>query len=263
MLVIIALLFHASPEDKTSFRVMSYNIAAGNGDIDRIAAVIREQNPDIVALQEVDVHWGARSNYIDQAAYLGEKLDMHLFFGEIYTLDPEDEDQPPRRYGLAFLSRKPFESQQNHHLTRLSSQTENPDPEPMLGFPEVSIKLDGQRIHLFNTHLDYRSDPNVRTIQVQETINIIEPVDHPTILMGDLNAQPESEELHPLFELLTDSWKHTDGPGFTFPSHQPDRRIDYILHTNHFEVKDVFVVDTEASDHRPLVVDLVLSESLK
>ena len=39
-------------------RVMSYNIAAGFGDIYGIAEVIAEQQPDLVALQEVDVHWG-------------------------------------------------------------------------------------------------------------------------------------------------------------------------------------------------------------
>ena len=45
-------------QDPIELRVMSYNIAAGFGDIYGIAEVIAEQQPDLVALQEVDVHWG-------------------------------------------------------------------------------------------------------------------------------------------------------------------------------------------------------------
>lgn len=35
---------------------MTYNIHAGHGDIDRTAATIRALSPDIVGLEEVDVH---------------------------------------------------------------------------------------------------------------------------------------------------------------------------------------------------------------
>ena len=51
-----------------SLRVMSYNIEYGHEGLDSVAAVIRDQHPDIVGLQEVDVHWSERSNFADQAA---------------------------------------------------------------------------------------------------------------------------------------------------------------------------------------------------
>ena len=52
-------------QPKSQLTVMSYNIAAGFGDIDAIATVIAQANPDVVGLQEVDVHWGDRSGFID------------------------------------------------------------------------------------------------------------------------------------------------------------------------------------------------------
>ena len=50
---------------------MSYNSEAGNHDSNRIADVIRASTPDVVGLQEVDVHWAERSNFADQATVLG------------------------------------------------------------------------------------------------------------------------------------------------------------------------------------------------
>jgi endonuclease/exonuclease/phosphatase family metal-dependent hydrolase len=257
LLIQITTACKTAEEDGAGLRVMSFNIAAGHGDIDGIVRVIEEYSPDVVALQEVDVHWSERSDFADQARYLGDALGMHYFFGEIYTFEAEERNAPARQYGLGYLSKEPFVHRQNHLLTRLSTQT--PEPELMIlpGFPEVAVEIMGKPVNFFNSHLDYRRDPAVRLMQSEEMIQIMERVDGPRILMGDLNARPGAEEIGSLFEILDDAWTREDDPGYTFPADQPDRRIDYILHSGHFEVKQVFVVETEASDHRPVIADLL------
>lgn len=249
-------------------RIMNYNIAAGHGDINAIAEVIREYDPDIVALQEVDVNWGIRSGYEDQAEYLAEALGMDCFYGEIYTLPPDREGEgvPDRQYGLVFLSKEPIRYTQNHQLTRFSTQGEAPGMQTLPGFPEIAIPFPGGIVHFFNTHLDYRHDPAVRETQVREMIGIMEQAEGPVVLAGDLNARPVAPELDPLFVMLRDAWEERedeDDPGYTFPAGSPDRRIDYILHSPHFEVADVFVVESPASDHLAVVADLVLKEEEK
>ena len=244
-------------------RIMNFNIAAGHGDISAIARVIAEQDPDIVALQEVDVHWGVRSGYDDQAEYLAEALGMDFFYGEIYTLPPDREGEgvPERRYGLAFLSKEPIRYGQNHQLTRQSTQPDAPGVRSLPGFPEIVIPFPGGIVHFFNTHLDYRPDPAIRETQVMEMIEIMEQAEGPVVLAGDLNAHPDALEIDPLFVMLRDAWDargDVGDPGYTFPADAPDRRIDYILHSPHFEVLDVFVVDSQASDHLAVVADLVL-----
>ena len=57
-----------APPPLQAFRVMTWNIAAGHGDLSKTADVIREARPDIVALQEVDAHWEKRSDFADQPA---------------------------------------------------------------------------------------------------------------------------------------------------------------------------------------------------
>ncbi len=57
---------------RVPLRVATYNIHAGAGqdnvfDLDRTAAAIRDLDADVIGLQEVDVHWGARSDFADEA----------------------------------------------------------------------------------------------------------------------------------------------------------------------------------------------------
>ena len=230
-------------------RAMTYNIAAGGGDLDAVAAVIRAAAPDIVALQEVDVRWSERSDFADQAAELAAALGMDVRFGPIYELPPD------RRFGLAILSRTPIVEFTNHVIPRLSTQTDAVEPVPLPGFLEAVTVIDGVRVHVFNTHLDYRADPRVRQQQVGAMLALL-PGTEPAVLMGDLNAPPAAPELQPLFARLRDAWSADDGRGRTYPAHEPGKRIDYILLTGHFRAVDVRVPDVRASDHRPVIADL-------
>src|SRR5689334_7597558 len=114
-----------------SLRVMSYNIRSGNGDLSATAAAIRAVAPDIVALQEVDVHWASRSGFADQATELAERLGMSERFARIYHLAPLSDTMPPREFGVAILSRYPIINFSNDSITRLSTQEENPQPTRM------------------------------------------------------------------------------------------------------------------------------------
>ena len=238
-------------------RVMTYNIHYGDPDLGRMADVICSSGADVVGLQEVDVHWGDRSGFADQAAELAAACGMEYRYGPIYSLPPLEEGGLPREFGVAILTRLPVLSWENHPLTRLSTQSES-GPEPMPGFLHVAVALDGARVDVFVTHLDFRPDPSVRQAQVAEMLALMGPMDGPTVLLGDMNATPDRAELAPLFHRMRDAWGAAPGPGFTFPGDAPDRRIDYILVGGPVDVVAVEVPDTDASDHRPVVADLVL-----
>jgi endonuclease/exonuclease/phosphatase family metal-dependent hydrolase len=241
------------PGETPPLRVMTYNIAAGHGDLDGIARAIRAEDPDIVALQEVDVRWSERSGFADQAAELGAALGMHVRFGAIYSLAAQ------AGFGLAILSREPIVEFTNHVIPRLSTQTEAAEPAPMPGFLEAVVSVGGERVHVFNTHLDYRADPRVREMQVARMLELMDEGAEPVILMGDLNARPDAPELQPLLARFTDAWSVAPGAGWTYPGAMPDRRIDYILLSDHFRVIDAHVPATRASDHRPVVADVRVS----
>src|SRR5688500_14884359 len=93
-------------------RVATYNIQAGAGDLRRIAEEIKAMNADLVALQEVDVHWHQRSGFVDQATELGRMLEVDVRFAPIYSL-PAAAGQPAREFGVALLSKLPIERWSN------------------------------------------------------------------------------------------------------------------------------------------------------
>ncbi len=105
-----------NPERDTQavrIRVLAYNIKHGEGmdaqvDLERAARVIRSLNPDLVTLQEID-NQTTRTEQIDQAQRLGELTGMHHAFGDFM-------EYRGGHYGMALLSRYPFEEIANHRL---------------------------------------------------------------------------------------------------------------------------------------------------
>jgi endonuclease/exonuclease/phosphatase family metal-dependent hydrolase len=241
----------------TELQVMTYNIHYGDPDPGQIATVICEAGADVVGLQEVDVHWSERSRFADQAADVARACGMEFRYGPIYTLPPLEPGRPPRQFGVAVLSRRPIVAWENHTLTRLSTQAESA-AEPMPGFLHATVDVDGTHVDIFVTHLDFRPDPSVRSAQVAEMLTVMGQMMSPTILMGDLNAPPDGAELAPLFARMRDAWAGNVDPGFTFPAVAPARRIDYVFVAGPLVVTTARVLETVASDHRPVLAHLVL-----
>ncbi len=243
-----------------SFRVMTWNIAAGHGNLGRIAETIRAMGPDVVALQEVDVKWSERSAFVDQADSLAKSLHMNVRFASIYDLPSETSTAVPgtgsRQFGVAMLSRYPIVSWKNHEITRLSTQEQDPVPAKVPGFLETLLDVNGTRVRVFNTHLDYRADPSVREKQVSDMMEIIGQSDVPTILAGDLNATPSAAELKPLMASFHDVASTPDGGDLTYPAVNPAKRIDYVLVSKGLTVKEVQIAESDASDHRPVMMTM-------
>ncbi|ALV48543.1 metal-dependent hydrolase [Streptomyces sp. 4F] len=241
-------------------RVATYNIHAGAGedqvfDLDRTAAALRDLRADVIGLQEVDVRWGERSDFTDEARALAEKLRMRVFFAPIYDLAPAAEGAERRQYGVAVLSRHPVLHAENHEITRLSTQTPDPVPAPAPGFAEIVIRVKGVRTHVYSTHLDYRADPSIRAAQVDDMLGILADDRGPSVLVGDFNAEPSAPELAPLWHTLRDA---APDAGLTYPAIAPQKRIDLITVSDGITVTGARTHAADASDHRPVVADLRL-----
>ncbi|MGH3623341.1 MAG: endonuclease/exonuclease/phosphatase family protein [Sciscionella sp.] len=147
----------------------------------------------------------------------------------------------------------------NHQITRLSTQDPNARPRPAPGFAEAVVLVHGKPVHVYATHLDFRPDPAVRTTQVDEMLRIMAG-DGPhaqQVLLGDLNAEPTAPELAPLWRRLTDAGRYAPDGSFTYPAEAPTSRIDYAAVSGRIGVLAASVPDSVASDHRPMVADLV------
>jgi endonuclease/exonuclease/phosphatase family metal-dependent hydrolase len=103
----------------------------------------------------------------------------------------------------------------------------------------------------------------VRERQIEEMLGYIGDAAGPTLVLGDLNAGPEALELQPLLGRLRDTWQSRTEAGLTYPADKPVKRIDYVLTSKHFRVRSSSVPVTDASDHLPVLVDLVLNNTAR
>ncbi|MDQ3608294.1 MAG: endonuclease/exonuclease/phosphatase family protein [Actinomycetota bacterium] len=236
--------------------VMTYNIHAGIGeddrlDLQRIADEIRSSGVEVAGLQEVDRHWSARSDFVDQAQWLAEELDMHVVYGANLDRDPLSPGEPRRQYGTAILSEYPIQSSSNTLLPR-------PEEGEQRGLLEAVINVRGVRVRIANTHLQHNSSVE-RAAQVDRIMELLADSDEPVVLLGDLNARPGDAELQPLSTRYDDAWlEGGEGDGFTLSAADPYARIDYIFVSREIVVESAEVRDTLASDHLPVVAELEL-----
>lgn len=242
---------------------MQYNIHSGRDgrgrlDLERTASVIERADADVVALQEVDVHWSERSAWRDQVRVLAGALGVHAFFAPVYSLPPTREGAPKRRFGLAVLSERPVIATINHPMSRRSTQHPSDSPVTLPGFPEVVVDVAGTPLHVYAAHLDHRKEPGTRRIQAREIVATLarDHPGHPQVLLGDLNAASRAPELTPLWTRLRDVAGHSGAA--TYPARHPAFRLDHIAVSAGIGIDSSEVVSSTASDHLPVTADLTV-----
>jgi endonuclease/exonuclease/phosphatase family metal-dependent hydrolase len=241
-------------DSQSTIRVLCYNIHYGQGndgvyDIQRLANVIKQHKPDLVALQEVDVGV-ERSGRLHEAQLLGELTGMSVRYG------PTQHYQGGL-YGNAVLSRLPIVDVVIHPLPYTESTAE------LVTYPRGAIALtvrgpNDKLIRFVSTHFQHNV-PEDRVAEAAATNRLFAGDEIPTILAGDMNALPDSEPIR----TLLDVWTSTagDSPEPTAPSANPTSRIDYIFYRpqSAFELIEARVVaEPMASDHCPVFAALRL-----
>lgn len=235
-------------DSSATLTVMSYNIhhanppsVEGKIDLDAIAKVIRNESPDLVALQEVDVNT-IRSGKINEASLLAEKLGMNFFFAK--AIDHEGGD-----YGVAILSKHPLTETKIHRLS--SDPATKGEPRVMA---TALVKLSGNRnIRFGSTHLDAQKSDTNRLLQVAEISALAKAERLPFIIAGDLNATPGSPTINILDQQFIRTCEQCE---FTIPVIEPKKTIDFIAigKSSPIEVISHRVIpERYASDHLPVV----------
>jgi len=238
---------------KQELRVMSYNIHHANPpskegiiDLEGIIETIKAEDPDLVALQEIDANT-QRSGKGNQAQLIGDALGMHVFFGKAINFEEGE-------YGVAILSKFPI---LNPRIYRLPTVAET-NGEPRI-LATIDIELpDGRPIRFGSTHLDAQKADTNRLLQIQKIVEIAGKVKMPFVVAGDFNAAPGGA----VIDILDNSLKRTCGNcAPTIPAKAPEKAIDFIAFKsdNRISVIEHRVIEQAyASDHLPVLAVLGL-----
>ena len=240
-------------------RVMTYNAhscVGTDGELShaRIAEVIAVHDPDIVAIQELDLS-RMRSGRLDQAALIADQLKMRFHFHPALRVKEE-------MCGDAILSKWPL---------KLRHAGELPTVKAMLAFEPrgalwVTADCGDLEVQIINTHLGLSS--RERAAQMKALLGP-EWLGHPAcqqrvIFCGDLNTPPISSVYRRFASVLGDAVLQVKTTRrATFPSRFPFMRLDYLFTSPDVRVLGVNVPNTAltrlASDHLPVIADLELS----
>jgi len=214
---------------------MSYNVRNCRGlddyhsiNVTRIAGVISNQAPDVVALQELD-RKAKRSMGRDVLQEIASSTGMTGTYGEAIPFQGGS-------YGVGVLSKtKPLRS---YHL-----------PLPGKEEPRTLLVCEFDTFVFFCTHLSLTAESRQISAEIikREQAKFSKPV----LLAGDFNAEPDSA----VMQEFGKSWKRVSPLLPTFPADKPDRIIDYIFVSGNtaVQVPETHVVNEPvASDHRPV-----------
>lgn len=240
--------YESAPAGTNSVKVMDYNLhnavnTDGRLDLEALALVIEAQNPDVLVLQEVSrgwLTWGA----VDMLSWLEQRLDMAYVWGP--TADAQ--------WGNAIFSRYP--------VTSFELLTLPPDDILLArGHIQASIDVDGYALTVIATH--FSAADNEGEARLVQASAILSTWNHQasTVVMGDLNAEPDEDPIRLLVEngLVDISAEIGDQPTYTYYSANPDHQIDYILVSPDLGYSDFAIPHSTASDHLPLVATIHLT----
>jgi len=234
-------------EDKGyPLKVLSYNLRFGeHASLEELAEFIKSENPDVVALQEVDV----RTNRERAPHQNGKDFITELGFRTgMLTAYARTIDYSGGYYGIGILSKYPFEKTRKILLP----VPEGSNEQRALLLADVELPT-GQQFTFISTHLDHSSS-KVRTIQAKAINKALKKIKQPLIIAGDFNGQPDSPEISKGMR----NWLQACSPDFTIPSQNPKSKIDYIFYrpAKTWKVKNSYTPQVTLSDHLPVVAEM-------
>lgn len=245
LLLISASLFLFSLQAQNTLKLMTYNIKNANGmddvcNFQRVANVITNASPDVVAVQEVDSMTN-RSGHKYVLGEIAERAQMHAYFAPAIDYDGG-------KYGIGLLTKQ----------VPLRLQT--------LALPgreeaRALILAEFEDYIYCCTHLSLTEEDRMKSLDILKACAA--SAKKPFFLAGDMNAEPESGFIKGLqkdFRILTNTRQHS------FPAPQPKETLDYIVISRQndqgFAVVSAQVLDEPvASDHRPVVVEMRTTEN--
>ena len=280
-------------------RVMTYNMGYASGatnnkginltheqviqNLEQMIREIREIDPDVLALQEVDFD-AHRTARVDQFKYLAEHLG-YPFGARAITWNKKYLPWPywplSRNYrhvvgGQAILSRYPLSEQWVFAFQKPAANQFWYNwfyPEKVI--QKVKLKLGEQTYKIWNVHLEaFDDDANLTQLELfSYHIKLAQPV----VVLGDFNAptgyqikksdEPDDREESLLarqaaFKLLLQNTQYLNAETldskFTIPSWNPDKKIDHILIKPEWKFENAGIGKNQGSDHLPVWADIVL-----
>lgn len=206
--------------------------------LDEIIEFIRGVDPDVMGLVEVD-NGSYRSGRKCQVEKIASELGHFHSYRSKYAEDSRWQNIPIyNKQGNAFLAKDTIHAEKYHYFER--------------GMKKLVIELELEHVTFFLVHLalNYKA----RQDQLLHFYHMIKATSRPYIVAGDFNVFLGEKELQ-LLQAATGLQNADKTTQPTFPSRNPKRQLDFILHSPGIKINKFEMPRVQLSDHLPLIVD--------
>jgi endonuclease/exonuclease/phosphatase family metal-dependent hydrolase len=224
-------------------------------DIHNIAKFLKETNADVVCLQELTID-SPEQTVQNTVSFIAEQLGYDYAHQDITF---EDDDT---KLANAVFSRFPITKKDSAWINKPTG-TNHYDDE-YRAYVEVTLDIDGTELIVGTVHMSYTDAFEPTDRKLHETAKLLQHIGSKTsnfILTGDFNAQPDSEVVKRIAKKLNHvgpdykerTWTTKPFSYEGFEAVTLDWRLDYIFATPDIKVKSAVVLDTDFSDHLPII----------
>jgi endonuclease/exonuclease/phosphatase family metal-dependent hydrolase len=232
----------------------------------KVVALIKKINPDIACLQELTTT-SLINKDIDVPQIISNAMNHADFNYKQAQSWSTKEDT--RALGNGVFSKYPIEKR---FFDYLQTPTVNPTSYDKEGrvYVEITVNINGYLLTVGTTHLSYTHrfmDTEIKNTEVDNLTKSLLKKNQNYILTGDFNAPPESYPVKIIEQYLKNCGPNYNEKTWTtkpfskdeFEENELNWRLDYVLGTKDIKVKSAKVVQTESSDHLPLLVELEIN----
>ena len=206
--------------------------------LSRITDFIKQQDPDVVGLIEVDIG-SIRTGMVNQADFIARSLGHYSTFECKYGVSSVNHRVPiVRKQANAFLAAPRVRGERFHYFDT--------------GIKRLIIELELDDVAIFLVHLSLKF--RHRQYQLRYLYDLVRKAEKPVIVAGDFNTFWGNHEIYLFMQAAGLRSANTlELP--SFPSRVPRVELDFILVSADIAVTDFRVPDVRFSDHRPLICD--------
>ncbi len=234
-------------KEENEYKAITYNIHRGTSkygipSFNQIATLLKKENPDFIALQEVD-RYHIRSGFYDQIKWVASQLNMYYVYGKNMNYGIIE-------YGNAILSKYPII---DWGKIELAYETE---PRSLLW---AKVNTEHGNVIITSVHLGL--DTKKRAEHFTKIEAFLKDFEEPLLLMGDFNVLPNNQTFLQFRTNMTGCFLYENIPTY-IRDHQPIQ-IDYIISRDIKEI-DMYSIPSNASDHYPLILKFfILPDAIK
>lgn len=215
---------------------------------DSIVSLVREHDPDVIALQEVQTNFAFAPN--PQSDFIADACGYkYRSFSPTYSrkdqIDTNGDRTQRTSYGRAVISKYPIVSSEGYVLEQY------PDHDEANSVLFCNIEMDGTYVELCCVH--FANSDKHSELHLKELLEVCKAKDRRPIMLGDFNnfnLGAYKETLLAGYTISTDLAQYTSMP-------KDDGTLDYIVvPASEYTLSNVVCPNVYVSDHRALIAKL-------